>query len=91
MLGCVKFKYLKSIFYKSNLANSSNYDISRNEPHVHVPGSPPKLRQFGFKEISAYTGATWSCNMSYERKFCGLSEYVQFRNVRLIIKSPLRF
>ena len=21
--------------------------------------------------------ATWSCNMSYERKFCGLSEYVR--------------
>ena len=24
--------------------------------------------------------------MSYERKFCGLSEYVQLQNVRLIIK-----
>ena len=33
------------------------------------------------------TEATWSCNMSYERKFCGLSEYVQFQKVKLIIKS----
>ena len=31
--------------------------------------------------------ATWACNMSYERKFCGLSEYVQFQKVRQLIKS----
>ena len=29
---------------------------------------------------------TWSCNMSYEREFCGLSEYVRLQKVRLIIK-----
>ena len=27
--------------------------------------------------ISGYSSSTWYCNMSYERKFCGLSEYVQ--------------
>ena len=52
-----------------------------------IPGSPPKLQQFGFKEISAYTEAKWSYDMSYERKFYGLSEYVQFQTVKLIIKS----
>ena len=34
--------------------------------------------------------ATWSCNMSYERKFCGLSEYVRLQKVRQIIKSTDR-
>ena len=33
------------------------------------------------------TETTWSCNMSYERKFCGLSEYVRLQNVRPLIKS----
>ena len=51
-------------FIGTNLDLDDNFDI---------PGSPPKLRQFGFKEISAYTEATWSSNMSYERKFYGLS------------------
>ena len=31
--------------------------------------------------------AKWLCNMSYERKFCGLSEYVRLKKVRLLIKS----
>ena len=52
-----------------------------------IPGSPPKLRQFGFKEISVHTETTWSHNMSYERKFCGLSEYVRLIKVRPLIKS----
>ena len=34
---------------------------------------------------------TWMCIMSYEREFCGLSEYVQFQIVRQIIKSILQF
>ena len=33
----------------------------------------------------------WSCNMSYKRKFCGLSEYVRLQNVRPIIKSTALF
>ena len=37
------------------------------------------------------TEATWSCNMSYERKFCGLSEYVRFRKFRRLIKSTKWF
>ena len=56
-----------------------------------LPGSPPKLRQFGFWKISAYTEATWSSKMSYERKFCGLFEYVRFQNVRPQIKSTHSF
>ena len=37
------------------------------------------------------TETTWSCNMSYERKFCGLSEYVRFRKFRRLIKSTKWF
>ena len=47
-----------------------------------------------FKNLSLYT----SCYTKYfvkrvfiYPKFCGLSEYVQFQNVRLITKSTLRF
>ena len=50
-----------------------------------VPGSPPKLRQFGFYKFSVYSEATLTYNMSYERKFYGLSEYVRFQKVRLFI------
>ena len=38
-------------------------------------------------QSSVYNETTWSCNMSYERKFCGLSEYVQFTKVKSLIKS----
>ena len=38
-------------------------------------------------EMKAYSEDTWSCNMSYELKFCGLSEYVRLKKVRLLIKS----
>ena len=38
-----------------------------------------------YQHLVIYT--TWSCNMSYEWKFCGLSEYVQFTKVKPLIKS----
>ena len=38
-------------------------------------------------QSSVYSETTWSCNMSYERKFCVLSEYVRLQNVRPLIKS----
>ena len=31
------------------------------------------------------------CNMSYEREFCGLSEYVQYQKLRPLIKSTALF
>ena len=31
------------------------------------------------------------CNMSYEREFCGLSEYVQHQKLRPLIKSTALF
>ena len=36
---------------------------------------------------SAYNEPTWRSKMSYERKFCQLSEYVQVQKVGLLIKS----
>ena len=38
-------------------------------------------------QCSVLTETTGSCNVSYQRKFCGLSEYVRLKNVRLLIKS----
>ena len=42
-------------------------------------------------QSSVYSETTWSCNMSYERKFCVLSEYVRLQNVRPLIKSTVLF
>ena len=35
----------------------------------------------------AYIEVTETCNTSYERKFCGLFDFVWFQKVRLLIKS----
>ena len=44
----------------------------------HLHGPPIEIRKNPAENCSAYTEATWSCNMSYEREFYGLSEYVRF-------------
>ena len=54
---------------------------------VNLHGAPIKFTQTCTWAGSVYTDATWKCNMSYERKFCRLSEYVQFQNVRLLNRS----
>ena len=40
-----------------------------------------------FRKFLKYCQATWSYNMSYELKFCGLLEYVRFQKIRPLIKS----
>ena len=47
------------------------------QPHTEtVHGPPTKFTQTCKRAGSGYKEATWSYNMSYEREFCGLSEYV---------------
>ena len=52
---------------------------SRN-PNDHI---------FASTVCSAYNEPTWWCNMSYDWKFCQLSEYVQVQKVGPLIKSTL--
>ena len=44
----------------------------------HIHGPPIEIRKKPVKKRSAYTKATWTFKMSYEREFYGLSEYVRF-------------
>ena len=54
---------------------------------IYIQGGPLKIRKNPLQKCSTYSDASLQCNMSYERKFCGLSGYVQFQNVRPLIKS----
>ena len=42
----------------------------------NIQGPPIEIRKNPVKKCSAYIEATWTFNVSYERKFCGLLEYV---------------
>ena len=57
----------------------------------YIHGPPTKFTQTCKQAGSVYSKATWSCDMSYERKFCGLSEYVQCQKVGQLIKSTDRY
>ena len=50
-------------------------------------GRNPNDHVFASTVCSAYNEHTWWCNMSYERKFCQLSEYVRVQKVGSLIKS----
>ena len=50
-------------------------------------GGNPNDHVFTSTLCSVYNEHTWWCNMSYERKFCQLSEYVRVQKVGSLIKS----
>ena len=49
-----KSKFLKFIYFKSNLKNSYNYKISPNEPHIYVRKQDLKLSQYYLARVTGY-------------------------------------
>ena len=71
----LKGLYLSTICFKNHFIVTT---YRGRNPNDHV---------FASTVCSAYNEHTWWCNMSYERKFCQLSEYVQVQKVGSLIKS----
>ena len=76
--------YIHSRLNCSNISKivAKMYTVSKIYRVVH-----PKSDIGVLYQSSVYSETTWSCNMSYERKFCVLSEYVRLQHVRPLIKS----
>ena len=66
----------RCMFYKKFPKYPIRHSLFKKKNNLHGP--PIEIRKNLGEQCSAYTEPTKTSNMSYERKFYGLSEYVRF-------------